>query len=48
MAGGMEINHVANLNVNGDKMSQSWVRWHSTFELLNATGKAITDKNRRN
>lgn len=43
MAGGMEINPVANFNVNGDKLSQSWVRWHRSFELY-ATGKAITDK----
>jgi hypothetical protein len=46
MAGGMEINPVANFNVNGDKLSQSWVRWHRSFELY-ATGKAITDKKQK-
>ena len=46
MAGGMEINPVANFNVNGDKLSQSWVRWHRRFELY-ATGKAITDKKQK-
>lgn len=39
----MEISPVANFNVNGDKLSQSWVSWHRRFELY-ATGKAITDK----
>ena len=46
MAGGMEINPVANFNVNGDKLSQCWVRWHRSFELY-ATGKAITDKKQK-
>ena len=46
MAGGMEINPVANFNVNGDKLSQSWIRWHRSFELY-ATGKAITDKKQK-
>lgn len=43
MAAKIEINPVGNFDVHGDKLGQTWQRWHRSFELY-ATGKGVTDE----
>lgn len=46
MAARIEINPVGNFDVHGDKLGQTWQRWHRSFELY-ATGKGVTDEKQK-
>jgi hypothetical protein len=46
MAARIEINPVGNFDVHGDKLGQTWQRWHRSFELY-ATGKVVTDEKQK-
>jgi hypothetical protein len=46
MAVRIEINPVGNFDVHGDKLGQTWQRWHRSFELY-ATGKGVTDEKQK-
>ena len=46
MAARIEINPVGNFDVHGDKLGQTWQRWHRSFELY-ATGKDVTDEKQK-